>query len=1207
MHFRLGRSRGSPREEGVHNVVSSSTPPQADTTKPSAMFGHVDFERVKTSPGRDHEASKETTTVEVPQFLPALDPLSDPSSDEYESSPEHNHPNHRHHHKMVSPHQLLAAALHIRGHNHHNQHDTPPTSQPKSPLFHRKKHAAHGSGSNGGGGGLFHRHGSGGKAKLRQQQQPQRPRSRDADSVALGVARGAAQAHADSNSNSNSNSRPSSSSSAKEDQHDSHGFLNILLGEHAQIMEKLHEKAPLDPAVYNQRGSHPVYNKKDGTKEAAAETTPVGSPPMSSLQRRLAQARTPVTPTKKDSNKGGVVCSTPPLKGKAGNSTGTAHTRAASRPMSPTSPNHRHRTQWSPHNADLATNDGDDEEEEADYYEACDEVVTRLGIGRPRYGGTTIGTATSTDAAEASSVASLSPPRSISASAANYPRDRGDGNDDDNNYDDSPVKLARVTSMGSGAIPYHRPISASAAASDTSESPFKLARVTSMGSGAIPTILEESGEEENEVVGEDTAVRRLTFDILPQDMAAGDAVGSEDALADAGSKAGQMIGGRGDDTVSLLTAGSALSSYRRAAEKAAAAERAAAQEVVEKGSPPPPKSSLQRALVARVGKAEEPKAKPSSLQLALAAATSSSHTDIHQPSTPNRSNVTTKSRSLGGGAMTLDGDKEASVDASASRRRVSIATVPAVERVVLPARGGAGIVPMAPAEAAAESRALMKSEVSRHNERRRTASSHKSTVYLLLLDPTQKIFELCSIHFDPSTSTVGSVIDRIVKHATEPGLANLKYSALVRPGDGTVLSRMKDEYKCAPIENGEVLVAVPEWEAPSKCQKIAIPILENPKLKKLLKRARQHREKSRLGSRSRGKSSSRGKSKSRSLENRSGSSSRNKNDAGKDGHRSTSSDDKLKQHSSRRHVKSNTPPTSPLASSSSPSSPSIEDFRRAAVDAASIAATQAVEDQISDLEKRLTDSRERDTRARRELESDLRLQIEARAKVRADIEEHLRLKGEQKPAEEAKPAHLRIEELAQKAKAGEVRSAVSNIAPPEEATRTHEETFSDKVLRKAKHALAKASLNIDADSVKTLTLCLGAAVALRFALWAVDHVMDSLFCCLQQLLAPSHISYDLEIYVPSLADPYGATETNEAFGLAGILFLTCFFAVLIVVQKSVEEKKRVRRMHSSPRRRIRSLIHSPGKSITSASSYHIGSGTMSPRKALKDPWGTRHY
>jgi hypothetical protein len=98
------------------------------------------------------------------------------------------------------------------------------------------------------------------------------------------------------------------------------------------------------------------------------------------------------------------------------------------------------------------------------------------------------------------------------------------------------------------------------------------------------------------------------------------------------------------------------------------------------------------------------------------------------------------------------------------------------------------------------------------------------------------------------------------------------------------------------------------------------------------------------------------------------------------------------------------------------------------------------------------------------------------------------------------------------------------------------------------------------------------------------------------------------MYVPTLGSPYGPTEVNEAFGLTGMLVLTCFFAVLMVVQKTVEEKKRMRRMHSSPRKRIRSLIHSPGKNnITSASSYHIGSGTISPRKTPKGPWGARNY
>ena len=138
-------------------------------------------------------------------------------------------------------------------------------------------------------------------------------------------------------------------------------------------------------------------------------------------------------------------------------------------------------------------------------------------------------------------------------------------------------------------------------------------------------------------------------------------------------------------------------------------------------------------------------------------------------------------------------------------------------------------------------------------------------------------------------------------------------------------------------------------------------------------------------------------------------------------------------------------------------------------------------------------------------------------------------------------------------------------------------------------------------------MCLGAAIALRVAFLAIDCAIDTFTTGLGELFTPTSASYGLEVYVPALENPYSAAETQQAFGFTGSLVVTCFFAILMVVRKSIEEKKRVRRMHSSPRRRIRSLIHSPGKSITTASSCHIGSGTMSPRKAPKDPWGARHY
>jgi hypothetical protein len=154
------------------------------------------------------------------------------------------------------------------------------------------------------------------------------------------------------------------------------------------------------------------------------------------------------------------------------------------------------------------------------------------------------------------------------------------------------------------------------------------------------------------------------------------------------------------------------------------------------------------------------------------------------------------------------------------------------------------------------------------------------------------------------------------------------------------------------------------------------------------------------------------------------------------------------------------------------------------------------------------------------------------------------------------------------------------------AARNAEEAFSEKALRKAKRAFAKAERNVDVASIKVLAICLGAAIAFRIALWAANHAIDTLMDSLQQFFAPINVAYGLEVYVPALENPYSAANTNQAFGFTGILVLTCFFAVLMVAQKSAEEKSRARLRRSSPRKKIHSLIHSPGKSITSASFYH---------------------
>ena len=211
MHFRLGRSRGSPREEedAAGQYLSSSSSPAEQVFDAGCIRNQLsEYGTIKSH--------KEM--MDVPQFLPALDPLSDPSSDEYESSPEQ----HRNHH-------------HYYGRRHHKQ-------SPQKKLL-----------------SVFHRH---------KQQPP------DEDSVALGIARGAAQAHADSNSE-------------EKEGHDN-GFLNILLGEHAQIMGQLQQHD--DGRRAEASTSHPVYatpTKRDDRK--ASSTPPPPAPVMSSLQRRLAQ------------------------------------------------------------------------------------------------------------------------------------------------------------------------------------------------------------------------------------------------------------------------------------------------------------------------------------------------------------------------------------------------------------------------------------------------------------------------------------------------------------------------------------------------------------------------------------------------------------------------------------------------------------------------------------------------------------------------------------------------------------------------------------------------------------------------------------------------------------------------------------------------------------------------------------------------------
>jgi hypothetical protein len=118
-------------------------------------------------------------------------------------------------------------------------------------------------------------------------------------------------------------------------------------------------------------------------------------------------------------------------------------------------------------------------------------------------------------------------------------------------------------------------------------------------------------------------------------------------------------------------------------------------------------------------------------------------------------------------------------------------------------------------------------------------------IYLLLLHPKSKIFELIQLFFDPSTTTIRDVMSMIPDNATEKALGTQAYTGLVRPQKNdedeeeiTNLDLLVQNYdnmrKSAQIMKKEVLIAVPEGYSGKECAILSQGILRNPRIRKLL-------------------------------------------------------------------------------------------------------------------------------------------------------------------------------------------------------------------------------------------------------------------------------------------------------------------------------------------------------------------------------------
>ena len=130
----------------------------------------------------------------------------------------------------------------------------------------------------------------------------------------------------------------------------------------------------------------------------------------------------------------------------------------------------------------------------------------------------------------------------------------------------------------------------------------------------------------------------------------------------------------------------------------------------------------------------------------------------------------------------------------------------------------------------------------------RSKDPHAFKIFILLLQPKSKIFELIQLVYSSANATLGDLISMIPENATEKALGSQKYVGLCRPNSGAVelkdMDMLASEHplcnnpvKSAKITLGEILVAIPQDYSGEDVALLSKQILANPKIVKLLKRS----------------------------------------------------------------------------------------------------------------------------------------------------------------------------------------------------------------------------------------------------------------------------------------------------------------------------------------------------------------------------------
>lgn len=170
-----------------------------------------------------------------------------------------------------------------------------------------------------------------------------------------------------------------------------------------------------------------------------------------------------------------------------------------------------------------------------------------------------------------------------------------------------------------------------------------------------------------------------------------------------------------------------------------------------------------------------------------------------------------------------------SLASAASSRKVEVsnmeskfeAGVPSPEAQVRTAEAEYGVPPEPSGEPSTETK--FKKQLTAENVQ----------VILLLMAINSRRFELLQLEFDPNKANVGDVLAQVSAAATEDELRSQKYIGICST-NGTELHSELLLNSVVHSEN-EVMIALPEGATAFSCTKLAAPILNDPKVRSLVR------------------------------------------------------------------------------------------------------------------------------------------------------------------------------------------------------------------------------------------------------------------------------------------------------------------------------------------------------------------------------------